>query len=85
MTAIRGMGLLANRFYQMKEQLFSSRNLFYTNVGISISLSAAGDVLEQHYEILKVSRVKFVCKVEEIVPFVSFLNYLLTETSFCKF
>lgn len=37
----------------LKNQLFSSKNLLYTNVVISISLSAAGDVLEQHYEIVK--------------------------------
>ncbi|KAL2711614.1 mpv17-like protein 2 [Vespula squamosa] len=37
----------------IKEQLFSSKNLLYTNVAISISLSAVGDIIEQHYEIIK--------------------------------
>ncbi|XP_066590613.1 mpv17-like protein 2 [Prorops nasuta] len=36
-----------------RENLFSMKNLIYTNMAISISLSATGDVLEQHYEILK--------------------------------
>ena len=35
------------------------RYLFYTNVGISISLSAVGDTLEQHYEILKHQKEKY--------------------------
>ncbi|KAF7385130.1 hypothetical protein HZH66_012216 [Vespula vulgaris] len=46
----------ARWFYKVnaiKEQLFSSKNLLYTNVAISISLSAVGDIIEQHYEIIK--------------------------------
>lgn len=31
---------------------FSSKYLLYTNVCISMSLSAAGDMMEQHYQIL---------------------------------
>lgn len=31
---------------------FSSKYLLYTNVGISMTLSAAGDMMEQHYQIL---------------------------------
>ncbi|XP_043289209.1 mpv17-like protein 2 [Venturia canescens] len=53
MNIARGMGLFVTRVNVIKEQLFSPKNLFYTNVGISISLSAVGDILEQHYEILK--------------------------------
>ncbi|XP_015593792.1 mpv17-like protein 2 [Cephus cinctus] len=53
MSVVRGMGLWISRAKQIREQLFSAKNLFYTNVGISISLSATGDILEQHYEILK--------------------------------
>ncbi|XP_076376663.1 mpv17-like protein 2 [Megalopta genalis] len=41
------------------KQLFSPKYLLYTNVAISISLSALGDVLEQHYEILKGDWNKF--------------------------
>jgi len=54
MNIIRGIGFIFGRINHLKERLFSSKNLLYTNVGISISLSATGDVLEQHYEILKV-------------------------------
>lgn len=53
------MRLLVGRFYKVKEKLFSSKNLLYTNVAISISLSATGDFLEQHYEILKGEWKKF--------------------------
>lgn len=31
---------------------FSAKYLLYTNVCISMSLSAAGDMMEQHYQIL---------------------------------
>ncbi|XP_041375456.1 mpv17-like protein 2 [Gigantopelta aegis] len=34
-------------------QLFSKRNLLYTNIGISVSLSISGDVLQQQYQINK--------------------------------
>lgn len=53
MNAVRGIGLFVTRVNYAKEQLFSSKNLFYTNVTISITLSALGDILEQHYEVLK--------------------------------
>lgn len=54
MNIARGMRLTFGRINHLKERLFSSKNLLYTNIGISISLSGIGDVLEQHYEILKV-------------------------------
>jgi len=54
MNIARSMGFVFGRINHLKERLFSSKNLLYTNVGISISLSGIGDVLEQHYEILKV-------------------------------
>ncbi|XP_012227752.1 mpv17-like protein 2 isoform X2 [Linepithema humile] len=53
MNIARSMGFIFSRINHLKERLFSSKNLLYTNVGISISLSGIGDVLEQHYEILK--------------------------------
>jgi len=53
MNIARGMGLTFGRINHLKERLFSPKNLLYTNIGISISLSGIGDVLEQHYEILK--------------------------------
>lgn len=56
MSIVRGLGLVANRVTQLKDQLFSSKNLFYTNIAISISLSGVGDTLEQHYEILQVNK-----------------------------
>ncbi|KAI4491067.1 hypothetical protein M0802_010484 [Mischocyttarus mexicanus] len=48
----RGFGWLC-KVNNIKDKLFSSKNLFYTNVAISISLSAVGDIIEQHYEIIK--------------------------------
>lgn len=54
MNIARGMGLTFGRVNHLRERIFSSKNLLYTNIGISISLSGVGDVLEQHYEILKV-------------------------------
>lgn len=54
MNIARGMGLTIGRLNHLKEHLFSPKNLLYTNIGISISLSGIGDVLEQHYEMLKV-------------------------------
>ncbi|XP_026675499.1 mpv17-like protein 2 isoform X3 [Ceratina calcarata] len=53
MSITRNISLFFNKIPAIKEQLFSPKYLLYTNVTISISLSAAGDVLEQHYEILK--------------------------------
>ncbi|KAK0172835.1 hypothetical protein PV328_006104 [Microctonus aethiopoides] len=53
MNVSRRLMLLANRIKCVKDELFSPKNLLYTNVGISITLSAIGDILEQHYEILK--------------------------------
>ncbi|XP_053972028.1 mpv17-like protein 2 isoform X2 [Hylaeus volcanicus] len=53
MNITRNMGLTLNKISTIKKQLFSPKYLLYTNVAISISLSAAGDILEQHYEILK--------------------------------
>lgn len=53
MSITRNISLFLNKIPAIKEQLFSPKYLLYTNVTISISLSAAGDVLEQHYEILK--------------------------------
>ncbi|XP_057331093.1 mpv17-like protein 2 isoform X2 [Microplitis mediator] len=53
MSVSKGLRLFALRMSSVKEKLFSQKNLVYTNVGISMSLSAVGDVLEQHYEILK--------------------------------
>lgn len=54
MNIARGIGLVFGRVNVLKERLFSPKNLLYTNVGISITLSGTGDVIEQHYEILKV-------------------------------
>lgn len=54
MNITRNIGSVINRISTVKELLFSPKYLLYTNVAISISLSATGDVLEQHYEILKV-------------------------------
>lgn len=53
MNITKGIGLVFGRANVLMDRLFTPKNLFYTNVGISISLSATGDVLEQHYEILK--------------------------------
>lgn len=54
MSITRNLNLILNKVSVIKEKLFSQKYLLYTNVTISISLSAMGDVLEQHYEILKV-------------------------------
>ncbi|KAL6430552.1 hypothetical protein ACFW04_007854 [Cataglyphis niger] len=53
MNISRGMELILGRINHLRERLFSPKNLLYTNVGISIFLSGTGDILEQHYEILK--------------------------------
>lgn len=53
MIIARSAGSVFNKINVLKNQLFSPKNLLYTNVVISISLSAAGDVLEQQYEIVK--------------------------------
>lgn len=57
MNITRGIGLVFGRVNVLKKRLFAPKNLLYTNVGISISLSGTGDVLEQHYEILKVRQI----------------------------
>lgn len=54
MRMTKNLILFLNKVPVIKEKLFSQKYLLYTNVTISISLSALGDVLEQHYEILKV-------------------------------
>ncbi|XP_046612794.1 uncharacterized protein LOC124301588 isoform X2 [Neodiprion virginianus] len=53
MSIARGVTQLGSRVNQLKEQIFSPKNLFYTNIAISVSLSGVGDILEQHYEILQ--------------------------------
>ncbi|XP_003702192.1 mpv17-like protein 2 [Megachile rotundata] len=53
MNITKNISALISRVSTIKEQLFSPKYLLYTNVAISISLSATGDVLEQQYEILK--------------------------------
>ncbi|XP_076287375.1 mpv17-like protein 2 [Lasioglossum baleicum] len=50
---------VVSRIHIIRKQLFTPKYLLYTNVAISISLSAAGDILEQHYEILKGEWNKF--------------------------
>lgn len=55
MNIVKGIGLISCRLNFLKEHLFSPKNLLYTNVGISVSLSATGDFLEQNYVILKVA------------------------------
>lgn len=54
MNYSKNLSLFLSRLNTTKETLFSRKYLFYTNVTISITLSGVGDVLEQHYEILKV-------------------------------
>ncbi|XP_032671533.1 mpv17-like protein 2 isoform X2 [Odontomachus brunneus] len=53
MNITRGIGLVFGRINVIKKRLFSPKNLLYTNVGISVSLSGTGDILEQRYEISK--------------------------------
>ncbi|XP_046739260.1 mpv17-like protein 2 [Diprion similis] len=53
MSIARGVAQLGSRVNHLKEQIFSPKNLFYTNIAISVSLSGVGDILEQHYEILQ--------------------------------
>ncbi|XP_012259868.1 mpv17-like protein 2 isoform X2 [Athalia rosae] len=53
MTLTRGLGVFVSKVNKVKDKLFSTKNLFYTNIAISISLSGVGDTLEQHYEILQ--------------------------------
>lgn len=43
---------LLNGIRMVNKRAFSSKYLLYTNVGISMTLSAAGDMMEQHYQIL---------------------------------
>lgn len=54
MSVFRGLRLFALRMSSVEKKLFSQKNLVYTNVGISMSVSAVADVLAQHSEILKV-------------------------------
>lgn len=54
MNITRGICLVFGKVNHLKDRLFSPKNLLYTNVAISTSLSGTGDILEQHYEILKV-------------------------------
>lgn len=68
MNIARGLGAVFNRANVVKTKLFTPKYLFYTNIGISISLSAVGDILEQHYEILKVNNLpKFRNELNSIV------------------
>lgn len=55
MNISRRLGVIVGHAFALKNTLFTPKYLFYTNVGISVSLSAVGDILEQHYEILKVN------------------------------
>ncbi|KZC04827.1 Mpv17-like protein 2 [Dufourea novaeangliae] len=59
MNVTRSMSSVLTKIHIIKELLFSPKYLLYTNVGISISLSGTGDILEQHYEILKGEWDKF--------------------------
>lgn len=51
----------ADNIKALHRKAFSDKFLLFTNVGISLSLSATGDVLEQHYE-------KFTGELEAIDP-----------------
>ncbi|XP_031826199.1 mpv17-like protein 2 isoform X2 [Nomia melanderi] len=62
MSGHRTINIIFKKINDIKTQLFSPKYLLYTNVAISISLSATGDVLEQHYEILKGEWDKFSTK-----------------------
>ncbi|KAH0560985.1 mpv17-like protein 2 [Cotesia glomerata] len=53
MSVVRTLRLVAFQANSVRQILFSPKYLLYTNIGISVSLSAVGDTLEQHYEILK--------------------------------
>ncbi|XP_078042616.1 mpv17-like protein 2 isoform X2 [Augochlora pura] len=59
MTIGKSASTAFKKIHIIRNQLFSPKYLFYTNVAISISLSAVGDILEQHYEILKGDWNKF--------------------------
>lgn len=49
--AIRSVALKSMNFFrEIHKRAFSNKFLLITNVGISLSLSTAGDLLEQHYE-----------------------------------
>jgi protein Mpv17 len=43
----------AKRGRHLLKKAFSHKYLLFTNVAISVSLSGVGDIIEQHYEILK--------------------------------
>jgi len=51
----KGIGFIFNGINYVKKHLFSPKNLLYTNIGISTTLSGSGDILEQYHEILKVN------------------------------
>ncbi|CAK9803095.1 Mpv17-like protein 2 [Anthophora plagiata] len=53
MNITKSISTIINKLSATKLHLFSPKYLLYTNVTISLSLSAAGDILEQQYEILK--------------------------------
>ncbi|KOC63243.1 Mpv17-like protein 2 [Habropoda laboriosa] len=53
MNITKNISIIINKLPAISLHLFSPKYLLYTNVTISISLSAMGDVLEQQYEILK--------------------------------
>ncbi|KAH8287145.1 hypothetical protein KR054_003831 [Drosophila jambulina] len=46
-----GFGGALQKLRELHTTAFSSRFLLFTNVGISLTLSCVGDVLEQHFEI----------------------------------
>lgn len=39
-------------FNKLVDRAFSDKYLFFTNIGLSMSLSAVGDVIEQNYELM---------------------------------
>lgn len=50
LTATRVYKQSFQKFRNVSKKAFSTKYLFYTNVGLSITLSAVGDILEQQYE-----------------------------------
>lgn len=57
-TNVRGSGSVSKLKRTLKV-MFSDKYLLYTNVGISVSLSALGDVIEQKYEVYIEAQEKF--------------------------
>jgi len=55
MKVTKGIGFIFNTINHLKKHLFSPKNLLYTNIGISTTLSGLGDASEQYHEILKVN------------------------------